>query len=117
MKSHDLQTGRTNAHLNRRGNYVDFSVELVTDDLLQVYAVLPVSPSRVDNLPWILAHLVDAVALEVERLTGVPFRATTVVFTAAWDMVNSRGTSKRKESARDLALPPFLGGSEDPPVE
>lgn len=110
MKKSRFQTGRTSAYLNQCGPASGVDVEMVTDSDMLVQIVVDVSDGRIDQAAWTFAHAVDVVALFLEDRQGHPFRAFTVVFTAAWGFVSARKLKQRRKSAELPALPPFLGG-------
>lgn len=111
--SNTVEAARTSIHLNRKGSYESVSIEMVTDDIVQIMLTASLTEARVDNLAWQLAHLVDAVALFAEQEIDNPFMAFVIVFTQAWEMISARKVIRRKESANTSALPELLGGSHD----
>lgn len=117
MKRDKFQAGRTNAYLNTRSSCAGVDVEMVTDNLMLVMITVDLSEGRADNAAWVLAHSVDVVAEFLENRFEIPFSFTTVSFTAAWDMVNSRKKNQRKRSAELPPLPAFLGGDAYEPRE
>lgn len=114
------------AQLNRRqylgkiGHVPEFEridVEYVTDDILMACVYFDVSERGFDGSAWRLAHLVEVVAKEFDKRIPPSFAAFVLAFRTARSLIEARPFERRKETADLSNLPPFLGGSSDPPRE
>lgn len=117
MKKDWVKVAQTSRFLRKAGNYADFQVEFVTDQLVQLVVTFNATDRRVDQGAWLLALAVDHLGLEIEAVTGNPFMSFSLVFDAARSMINARSPKKRRELAEYGRLPVSLGVSEDTPRE
>lgn len=114
MKASDLNRRRA---LENTGTKIEFQrvdLDMVTDEILQVFLYVDFAAGGVDAAAWQLAHLVDVVAAQCDRWDPPSFMAFTHSFSAAWDQIRSRPFKKRMKAADLGDLPPFLGGPLDP---
>lgn len=117
MKTADLNRRRSLENTGKKVEYQRVDFEMVTDEICQVLVYVDFSAGGVEAAAWQLAHVIDVVAAQFDRWDHPSFMAFTHSFSAAWDQVRSRPLQKRMKAADLGDLPPFLGGSSDPPGE
>lgn len=104
--------------LEQQGKTVEFArvdFEMVTDDILQLQIYFDLTEESMVGSAWVMALAVDVVGLAFDEFDPPSFLAFALSFNQAWNMIQARAPRKRKEAANIRSLPPFLGGSDDPP--
>lgn len=87
-----------------------FSVEYVTDDVIQVVLYITPKPMKVQETAWQIAFMLDQIYLVYEKETGVSYRDFDRIVMGARGMLMSRQPKQRKAN-RDFDGWPFKGDS------